>query len=156
MAHSTAIASEHAACSPDEQGQVESFKRFINVLNGDRVDLLGEVFADEIVFTDPFHEVRGLENLKAYYTSMYENLEAIHFEFESDIVGEAAVAVPWRMFYRHRKIAGGKALELDGLSTLVFSHGKVLEQRDYFDAGALLYEHLPAIGWAVRQIKQRV
>jgi hypothetical protein len=33
---------------------------------------------------------------------------------------------------------------------------KVLYQRDYYDAGEMLYEHLPVLGWAVRGVKKRV
>ncbi|STD20313.1 Uncharacterised protein [Enterobacter asburiae] len=29
-------------------------------------------------------------------------------------------------------------------------------QRDYYDAGEMIYEHLPLLGWAVRGVKRRV
>ncbi len=34
--------------------------------------------------------------------------------------------------------------------------GAVLHQRDYYDAGEMIYEHLPLLGWAVRGVKRRV
>jgi len=31
---------------------------------------------------------------------------------------------------------------------------RVTYQRDYFDAGAMVYEHVPLFGWIVRWIKR--
>lgn len=40
---------------------------------------------------------------------------------------------------------------------MVETHGeKIFRQRDYYDAGEMLYEHLPLLGWAVRGVKRRV
>ena len=33
---------------------------------------------------------------------------------------------------------------------------QILHQRDYYDAGEMIYEHLPLLGWAVRGVKRRV
>jgi hypothetical protein len=33
---------------------------------------------------------------------------------------------------------------------------RVVLQRDYYDAGEMIYEHLPLLGWAVRSVKRRV
>jgi hypothetical protein len=33
---------------------------------------------------------------------------------------------------------------------------KIIRQRDYYDAGQMIYEHLPLLGWVVRGIKRRV
>ena len=33
---------------------------------------------------------------------------------------------------------------------------RIIHQRDYYDAGEMLYEHLPLLGWAVRGAKRRV
>lgn len=35
-------------------------------------------------------------------------------------------------------------------------HGLITRQRDYYDAGEMIYEHLPLLGWAVRGVKRRV
>lgn len=32
----------------------------------------------------------------------------------------------------------------------------IIRQRDYYDAGEMIYEHLPLLGWAVRGVKRRV
>jgi hypothetical protein len=32
----------------------------------------------------------------------------------------------------------------------------ITRQRDYYDAGEMIYEHLPLLGWAVRGVKRRV
>ena len=39
---------------------------------------------------------------------------------------------------------------------LVMWHDKVYRHRDYFDAGALLYEHVPLLGRVIRWLKRRM
>lgn len=53
-------------------------------------------------------------------------------------------------------LAGGKALELAGCSMVTVEEERIIHQRDYYDAGEMLYEHLPLLGWAVRGVKRRV
>ena len=52
------------------------------------------------------------------------------------------------MSYRHPRLAGGGLIRVDGCSHLLW-WDKVYRHRDYFDAGNLLYEHLPLLGAAI-------
>ena len=45
---------------------------------------------------------------------------------------------------------------LPGVSYLTFEDGKIREQRDYYDLGAMLYEHVPLVGYVIDKIKQRL
>lgn len=48
--------------------------------------------------------------------------------------------------------------QLDQLYThdLHFTDHKVYRHRDYFDAGSLIYEHLPVLGRAIAWLKRRM
>lgn len=121
------------------------------------LNTLGDIYSDDIQFRDPLHAVNGLKNLTAYYAGMMGNLLECRFEFhhsmEMTARGEAVLF--WTMHYRHSKLAGGKLLELTGNTHLLFNE-KVYYHRDYFDAGSMLYEHIPVMGFAIRQIKKKV
>lgn len=118
---------------------------------------LSDVYSDDIQFRDPLHAVNGITALRDYYAGSVENLLECRFEFHHSVemVERGEAVLFWTMHYRHKKIAGGKALELTGNSHLLFND-KVYYHRDYYDAGSMLYEHLPLLGTAIRYIKRRV
>lgn len=121
------------------------------------LDSLADIYSDDIQFRDPLHAVNGFQNLTEYFSGMMDDLIECRFEFHHSVEmttrGEAVLF--WTMRYRHAKLAGGKLLELTGNSHLLFND-KVYYHRDYFDAGSMLYEHIPLIGFAIRQIKKKV
>ena len=121
------------------------------------LDSLADICSDDVQFRDPLHAVNGLINLTSFYTAMMGNLIECRLEFhhsmEMTTRGEAILF--WTMHYRHKKLAGGKLLELTGNTHLLFND-KVYYQRDYFDAGSMLYEHIPLMGFAIRKIKKKV
>lgn len=118
---------------------------------------LADIYSDDIQFHDPLHAVNGLNNLTDYFADTMTNLVECRFEFHHSMEmpdrGEAILF--WTMHYRHKKLAGGKRLELTGNSHLLFND-KVYYHRDYYDAGSMLYEHIPLMGFAIRKIKKKV
>ncbi len=135
-------------------------KKFLDIyqrLDADTLHLLGEIYADNIHFTDPAHEIDGLDNLTTYFASLYENIISIEFLFDLPITAGYQSSIQWQMIFRHKKLAEGKQLSLDGASFIEFDEqGKVCQHRDYFDLGAMVYEHVPIVGSAVRMVKKRI
>ena len=60
------------------------------------------------------------------------------------------------MHWSHPRIAGGAMRQLPGCSVVDMRDDRIVRQRDYYDAGEMIYEHLPVLGWAVRGVKRRV
>jgi hypothetical protein len=118
---------------------------------------LPEIYSEDIQFRDPLHAVNGINNLAQYFGGMMDDLLECRFEFHHslEMIERGEAILFWTMHYRHKKIAGGKPLELTGNSHLLFSE-KVYYHRDYFDAGSMLYEHLPLLGAAIRYVKKRI
>jgi len=59
-------------------------KEFLDVyqkLNRDNLHLLGTVYAENVQFIDPAHEVNGLKDLTAYLGALYQNVEPISLSF---------------------------------------------------------------------------
>ena len=131
------------------------FQEVFQELRHDRLALLDEVYANDIVFEDPLHRVAGLAALKAYFERMYEGVESIGFEFGDVIEAPGQAMLTWTMRMTHRRLRAGEELALPGATHIRFGE-KVHYHRDYFDAGALLYERLPVLGGIVRAIRKRV
>jgi hypothetical protein len=107
-------------------------------------------------FTDPLHEVQGLGQLSHYFGELYANVSDLRFDFHGfDQIGDGEGYLRWIMSYRHPRLGGGRLIRVEGCSHLRW-RDKVYCQRDYFDAGALLYEHLPVLGRAIAWLKRRM
>ena len=118
---------------------------------------LADFYADDIQFRDPLHAFNGLQNLTDYYAGMMGDLIECRFEFHHsmEMTERAQAILFWTMHYRLKKLANGNLLELTGNTHLLFND-KVYYHRDYFDAGSMLYEHIPVMGFAIRRIKKKV
>jgi len=127
-------------------------------LDADKLGRLGELYSDDVHFTDPLHEVDGLAELQRYFAELYANVEQLHFEFIShDQVCEGQGYLRWLMSFRHPRLNRGQLISLEGCSLLRWNaDGKVVRHRDYFDAGALLYQHVPLLGSAIRWLQRRL
>ncbi len=118
---------------------------------------LANVYSEDIQFRDPLHALNGLQNLTDYYSSMMGDLLECRFEFHHsmEMLDRGEAILFWTMHYRHKQLAGGRLLELTGNTHILFND-KVYYHRDYYDAGSMLYEHLPVMGFAIRQVKKRI
>jgi len=131
------------------------FRAVFQELRHDRLALLDEIYATDVVFEDPLHRIEGLSALKEYFARMYRGVESIHFEFGDVLEARDQAMLTWTMHMTHRRLRAGEALALPGASHIRFGT-RAHYHRDYFDAGALLYERLPVLGGIVRAVRARV
>lgn len=114
------------------------------------------LYHPDATLIDPFGEHNGLFALQRYFTHLLANVEHCRFTLDSPLIGEQRFVVTWTMHWSHPRIAGGEPLELPGCSVVDVEQARIIRQRDYYDAGEMIYEHLPLLGWAVRGVKRRV
>ncbi len=126
-------------------------------LGSSNIEKLNLIYASKIKFIDPFHEVNGLNNLKIYFTTLYENVNDINFDFEKLIENDSVFYVQWNMTLQHSKINKNRKFTVPGTTYCeVNSDNLIILHRDYFDAGAMLYENLPVIGRLIQWVKRKV
>lgn len=117
---------------------------------------LDELYSDDVLFRDPLHQIHGLPALRDYFSEMYANVRELRFDFHGhDQVGNGEGYLRWTMTYRHPRLRGGALISVEGCSHLLW-RDKVCQHRDYFDAGAMLYEHLPLMGGVIAWLKRRL
>lgn len=134
---------------------ISDFLKLYNQLDKSNLELLNEVYADNIVFEDPLHRIEGLPALTEYFANMYENLNQGQFEIHTSFEQDNQASVYWVMTFSHKKIKQGQSLKVNGNTYLEFENGKVVYHRDYFDAGEMIYQHLPVFGTVINLIKRR-
>jgi hypothetical protein len=136
---------------------LRDYARRFAALDKDNLELLGDLYSEDIAFTDPLHDVHGLADLRRYFAELYANVQDLQFEFHSfDQVREGKGYLRWAMTYRHPRLGQGEPITVQGCSHLLWADNKVFQHRDFFDAGALLYEHLPVMGRMIRWLKRRL
>ncbi|MGO1500881.1 MAG: nuclear transport factor 2 family protein, partial [Marinobacter sp.] len=117
------------------------------------LDKLSAVYSEDIRFQDPLGTVEGLDALTQYFAGAYVNVISCHFAFEDALIQNSFATIPWVMHLRHKRMRGGKEIQVDGISRVEVRCGKICYHRDYFDAGQMLYENLPVVGGVIRWIK---
>lgn len=133
---------------------VDNFIELYQALNKNNLHLLGQVYGDDIIFTDPMHQISGLESLTQYFAKLYENVQHIQFEIKEVQQSDSQASLFWQMQYRHPKLNKGQLIRVDGMSQLKFND-KIYFHRDYFDLGQMLYEQVPCVGGVIRLLKTR-
>ena len=117
---------------------------------------LAELYSEDILFRDPLHEIQGLAALQRYFAELYSNVRELRFDvYAFDTLREGEGYLRWTMHFRHPRLRGGAPISVDGCSHLLW-WDKVYQHRDYFDAGAMLYEHLPLMGGVIAWLKRRL
>ncbi|MDL2338727.1 MAG: nuclear transport factor 2 family protein [Pseudomonadota bacterium] len=119
------------------------------------VSRLGEFYAADADFKDPFNEVRGVPAIQRVFDHMYVALDAPRFVVHDVLVQGDQCVLTWDFLFRFRRfsrelqtVRGASHLKLD-------SHGLITLHRDYWDAAEELYEKLPAVGALMRWLKRQ-
>ena len=134
---------------------IEKFQSVYNEMDKENLESLSELYAEDIVFMDPFRKMEGIHELEVYFEHLYENLTGIRFEFKNVVTDGNNSAMEWVMRYSHKAVGGGREISVEGTSFIRYSD-KIHFHRDYYDAGEMLYEHLPLLGKILRVVKSRV
>ncbi len=139
------------------QIQLQRFKAFFQSLNIDTIEngALEQLYGPALVFEDSFHRIEGRQAFKDYCRNLYENVKHIQFVFHDEWCDHKQGMLTWTMTFSHSRIRRGRPIEVEGASHIRFDD-QVIYHRDYFDGGALLYEHLPLLGGLIQQIKKRM
>ncbi|HSB97363.1 MAG TPA: hypothetical protein VLC91_12985 [Spongiibacteraceae bacterium] len=69
--------------------------------------------------------------------------------------GAAETYIRWQLFFSSPQLNSGREIVIPGVS-FIRGEEKIFYHEDFYDAGALLYEHVPLLGAAVRLLKRRM
>jgi limonene-1,2-epoxide hydrolase len=146
-AASAAAAEEAAAAS-------SPIDEFLNGTTSDNLKAkVDKFYAKDAEVVDPFGTFEGKDEVLAHLEKLYDGLESVSYEIKAEFVsGDETVAL-WTMTLLHKRLKSGETITVDGVSHVRFVDGKAVQQRDYYDLGALLYENTPVVGGMVRWVK---
>jgi len=134
---------------------IERFKQLYQTFDDDTLAHLHTIYSPSVVFKDPVHQLEGIIALSEYFSGFCNPETKCQFEFINQIVAEDQAFFQWTMHYQHRSLNAGAALNLNG-GTLIKFNSKIIYHEDFYDMGAMVYQHLPVIGWAIKKINARI
>ena len=136
-----------------------SAERIIDVfeaLSPERVPLLGDIYAEQARFKDPFNDVQGLGEIQRVFSHMYVALDSPRFVVTNKVVDRGQCFLTWEFRFRFRNFQRSVNQTILGGSHLVLNEaGQITLHRDYWDAAEELYEKLPMVGGLMRWLKSR-
>lgn len=135
---------------------IEKLTHFYRSLTKESLSDLPLIYSNNVSFVDPIGKHEGLPTLSNYFQALLENTTLCTFEIQEANQVKNSIYLVWEMHYAHPKLAKGKTLMLEGMSRLTVEQDKVVFQQDYYDLGAMLYEHIPLLGSLLRTIKKRI
>jgi len=119
------------------------------------VSRLGEFYAGDARFKDPFNDVRGVPAIERVFAHMFVALDSPRFVVR-DIVAEGDQCfLTWDFLFRFRRFSREEQVVHGGSHLRFDAQGRVVLHRDYWDAAEELYEKLPGIGAFMRFLKRR-
>jgi steroid Delta-isomerase len=134
---------------------LDALCNYFERLSADKLDELDQHYAADAWFKDPFHEVTGVETIRAILRHTFAKLPGARFRVTRRFPGENHHAVIlWEMDFimpmtrRPTTITGATHLAFDGA-------GKVTHHRDYWDAAEELYARLPVLKWLMRGLARQ-
>ncbi len=141
---------------PDIAAALQRLVTFFEKLQPGDLSALGQLYASQASFKDPFNEVQGLAAIQHIFADMFEVLDQPHFVVTTQLVQGHQCFLLWDFRFRFKRhqpevwqnIRGCTHLDLD-------AQGLVISHRDYWDAAEELYEKLPVIGSLMRWLKRR-
>ena len=119
-------------------------------LSAHNLSELDNYYARDAWFKDPFHEVTGVDAIRAILRHTFDKLPGARFRVTRRFPGEAGHAVIlWEMDFTMPITR--QATTISGATHLNFdADNKVTRHRDYWDAAEELYARLPVLKWLMR------
>ncbi len=134
---------------------LNSFKAFYQNSGELHLEQIDALYTQDIEFRDPLHTILGILALKSYMKNLYANSRDIRFEYTDEFSGENWATISWLMHFRHPSLAGGKLISVRGITQIRFTD-RIFYHEDFYDLGAMIYQHVPVLGGIIRFINQRI
>ena len=131
----------------------DKYRSFLEGLTVKRLDDLDKFVTKDVLFRDPFHDVRGTDNMVNIFMNLFEAVHDIQFQVICHAVNGSIVFYHWEF----SGVITGRPRTIDGLTRLVFDQNEMVEEHvEYWDSASQLYEKMPLIGRLLRYCRWRI
>jgi len=111
---------------------------------------LRELYIDELRYENPIQRVEGREAFLRLMRHMATRWVPFSMEIDEGLEAPDRVLGRFRLSFRPTFLR--RTLEIEGLTRCVVREGRIIEQRDYYDAMSSALEAVPLAGPVYRKI----
>lgn len=135
---------------------ISRFARYFEQLQPADIARLGQYYAADARFKDPFNDVRGVPAIARIFQHMFDSLDQPRFVVTQQLQQGSDAFLSWDFTFRFKNFRRGELQRIEGATHLKLDDdGLVTLHRDYWDAAEELYEKLPLVGGLMRWLKAR-
>ena len=155
----------------DMSERLAKIKTFYETLSPDSLDQIGELYAPNARFKDPFQSVQGQGAIRGVFEHMFQLQATSRFIVVGitqsvpetvpvpdtvpvpESISGAQACLRWIYWLELR----GKPVSIEGCSWLYFdAAGYIVDHRDYWDAAEELYEKIPVLSWLMQWLRRKI
>lgn len=155
----------------DMSERLAKIKTFYETLSPDSLDQIGELYAPNARFKDPFQSVQGQGAIRDVFEHMFQLQATSRFIVVGitqsvpetvpvpdtvpvpESISGAQACLRWIYWLELR----GKPVSIEGCSWLCFdAAGYIVDHRDYWDAAEELYEKIPVLSWLMQWLRRKI
>ena len=96
---------------------IETYLKLFSNLNKDNINNFDDLVIEDIVFKDPFNNVKGIKKFKKIFYHMFENVNEPKFTILDHAENKSHVFLKWKMsFYAFKSLQ-----IIEGMSDITFN-----------------------------------
>ena len=127
-----------------EKNVVKKYIYLFNNLSIDNINEFDDIISRDIIFKDPFNNIRGINAFKNIFYHMFKNVKEPKFFILDYSINKKRVFLKWKMTF----LAFKSLQTIEGMSELVLNDsGKVASHIDYWDSLNGIFIKIPFIGY---------
>ena len=127
-----------------KKNYINNYLNLFSNLNKENIKKFDDLVVKDIVFIDPFNNIKGLDNFKTIFYHMFDTVEEPKFDIVDYAQNKDHIFLKWKMtFYAFKA-----SQTIEGMSDITLNkEGKVISHLDYWDSLNGIFIKLPFLGF---------
>ena len=127
-----------------KKNYINNYLNLFSNLNKENIKKFDDLVVKDIIFIDPFNNIKGLENFKNIFYHMFDTVEEPKFDIVDYAQNKDHIFLKWKMtFYAFKA-----SQTIEGMSDITLNNeGKVISHLDYWDSLNGIFIKLPFLGF---------
>ena len=127
-----------------KKNYINNYLNLFSNLNKENIEKFDDLVIKDIVFIDPFNNIKGLDNFKNIFYHMFDTVEEPKFDIVDYAQNKDHIFLKWKMtFYAFKA-----SQTIEGMSDITLNkEGKVISHLDYWDSLNGIFIKLPFLGF---------
>ena len=127
-----------------KKNYINNYLNLFSNLNKENIKKFDDLVVKDIIFIDPFNNIKGLDNFKNIFYHMFDTVEEPKFDIVDYAQNKDHIFLKWKMtFYAFKATQ-----TIEGMSDITLNkEGKIISHLDYWDSLNGIFIKLPFLGF---------